>query len=45
MKRVLKKKLKSCSKAIIYFSDELLIYWKPMTFPDGTTGRCKYSCS
>ncbi len=45
MRKALKKKMKPCSKAIIYFSDELIYYWRPMTFNDGATGRCKWSCS
>lgn len=45
MKKELKKKVKSSSNAIRYFSGELLIYWKPMSFDDGTQGKCKYSCN
>lgn len=45
MKKTLKKKKKPCSKAVIYFSDELIYYWKPMIFDNSVPGRCKWSCS
>ena len=45
MKKVLKKKIKSSSNAVRYFSGELVQYWKPEHFEDGTTGKCHYTCN
>lgn len=45
MKKILKKKIKASSNAVRYFSGELIYYFKPMIFIDGTKGICKWSCN
>lgn len=44
MKKILKKRMKSTAYAVRYFSGELIQYWKPENFADGSTGTCHYSC-
>ncbi len=45
MKKTLKKKMKSSSKAVRYFSQELISYTVPIQFANGMAGACTYSCS
>lgn len=44
MKKILKKKIKSSSNAVRYFTAELKKFVKTEFFEDGTTGKCTWSC-
>ena len=44
VKKILKKKIKSSSNAVRYFTAELKKFVKTEFFEDGTTGKCTWSC-